>query len=148
MWKRWRKSWHWKSAEAPSRTVLSVTAAIFIWKEDGGKVHWMNIKKIYVLFSKKNSFLYKTFWKLPLVIEKMKITGSAFVSDKAARCGATFFCAIFFNHRWRIIWPNLCDWPKFENLKLHIHLQFTHPKELIFWNNKRYFMAIFLSHLK
>ena len=33
-------------------------------------------------------------------------------------------------------------------LKLHIHLQFTHPKELIFWNNKRYFMAIFLSHLK
>ena len=33
-------------------------------------------------------------------------------------------------------------------LKLHIHLQFTHPKELIFWNNKRYFMAIFLNHLK
>ena len=59
-----------KSAETPSWTVLSVTAAIFIWKEDGGKVHWMNIKKIYVLFSKKNSFLYKNFWKLPFISEK------------------------------------------------------------------------------
>ena len=68
-----------------------------------------------VIFEEEFILVQKFFENCLLYLKnKMKMTGSAFISDKAARCGSTFFCAIFINHRWRIIWPNLCDWPKFE----------------------------------
>ena len=77
-------------------------------------IEWIS-RKFMCYFRRRIHSCTKIFENCLLYLKnKMKMTGSAFISDKAARCGSTFFCAIFINHRWRIIWPNLCDWPKFE----------------------------------